>query len=209
MDIVNYLKKHKNTLLVIAFFIFIGIFCFLFFYNRPELLKDPYALKTLIEGYGHFSILVFLCLQILQIVFFVIPGEIFQIVAGYIFGPFLGFALCLIGSIIGGTINFYIARIAGRHYIEKLVTEKNNWLFDKINKFNGKPNFEKRASRDIFILYLIPGMPKDVLGYVAGVTEIRYIHYIIASNLGKMPALFLSTFFGGNFFTVFSLFKGV
>ena len=112
--------------------------------------------------------------------------------------------LCFIGSIIGGTINFYIARIAGRNYVENLISVKNNWLIDKLTKFKDKPNFERRISRDIFFLYLIPGVPKDVLGYICGVTEIRYIHYIIASNLGKIPALFLSTFFGSSIFHLLS-----
>ena len=200
----QFLQKHKNVIFILLFFIVMGVFSFIFFSNHPELLKDPEALKLHIESYGTYSIFVFLGLQVLQIVFFVIPGEIFQIAAGYVFGPILGFVLCFIGSIIGGTINFYIARIAGRNYVENLISVKNNWLIDKLTKFKDKPNFERRISRDIFFLYLIPGVPKDVLGYICGVTEIRYIHYIIASNLGKIPALFLSTFFGSSIFHLLS-----
>jgi len=202
----KFFQKYKNSIILILFFLILGVCCYIFFYSRPELLKDPQALKKLIESYHPFSALVFVGLQVLQVVFFIIPGEIFQIAGGYIFGPVLGFFFCILGSVLGGTINFYIGRIAGKEYIKKLITKKHNKLFDKIQAFNGRPNFEKRASRDIFILYLIPGMPKDILGYICGVTEIRFIHYIVFSNLGKIPALFLSTFFGGNIINLFSFF---
>lgn len=202
----KFLKKYLNLLFLLVFYIVGGVFCYIYFSRNPQLLKDPQILKNTIENFYPFSELVFIGLQILQVVFFVIPGEIFQITSGYVFGPLYGFFLCIIGSFIGGTINFYIGRFAGRTYVENLIAEKHTKIFQKIEAFNGKPDFEKRISRDIFFLYLIPGMPKDVLGYFCGVTEVHYIHYILFSNLGKIPALLLSTFFGGSIIKLLSFF---
>lgn len=194
----QFLKKHLTKIIGIVFLLVISFVCYEFFFEYSYLFKDVNTLKEVILGYGNFSVIIFLLLQVLQVVVFIIPGEIFQVAGGYIFGAYYGFLLCIIGSIIGGAVNFYIARILGRPFIDKIISKKDGWLLHKLTEFNEDPRYEIKLRKLIFIFYLIPGIPKDLLGYICGVTKIRFKEYIIISNVAKVPALFVSTFFGHN-----------
>ena len=192
------LKKNIGKILGVLFLLGMFMAFYEVFFKYSYLFKDPNAIKDLILSYGGNSVLIFLALQVLQVVVFFIPGEIFQVAGGYIFGAYYGFSLCIVGSIIGGIVNFYIARMLGRPFIEKIISEKDGWLLNKLTQFNESPEYEYKLKKLIFIFYLIPGIPKDILGYICGVTKIKFKDYIIISNLAKLPALFVSTFFGHN-----------
>lgn len=193
-----FFKENLNKILGILFLIILGIVFYECFFEYSYLFKDSKALREWILSYGSFSILIFLGLQVLQVVAFFIPGEIFQVAGGYLFGAYYGFFLCIVGSIIGGILNFYIARILGKSFIEKIVSKKDGWLLHKLTKFNEKPDHDIKLKKLVFVFYLIPGIPKDILGYICGVTKIKFKEYIILSNIAKIPALLVSTFFGHN-----------
>ena len=103
-------KENLSKILGRIFLIILGIVFYECFFKYSYLFKDATALRDWILSYGSFSVLIFLALQVLQVVAFFIPGEIFQVAGGYIFGAYYGFLLCIIGSIIGGLVNFYIIR---------------------------------------------------------------------------------------------------
>ncbi len=142
-----------------------------------------------IEGRGIISWLAFIGIQILQVIIFVIPGEFTQIAGGYIFGVFLGGILTLTGITIGSVCNFYIARFSGADFIRKLIKE------DKYNKF------QEILSRDssiflLFILFLIPGIPKDIVCYFAGLSRISAARFLLLSTLGRIPGIVFSVIIG-------------
>lgn len=190
--------KKKTITSIITGIVIIAIFIatIMFFKDRMYLFKDVNAFKEYVLGFGNWSVPVFLLLQVLQVVVFFIPGELVQIAAGYIFGPWWGFVLCIVGSAIGGVINFIIGMILGRPFVEKLMSKKDNWIIEKLTAINEGKNHKKRLYGAIFLFYLIPGIPKDVLGYICGITSAKFIWYFVLSNLARVPAMLLSTIFG-------------
>ncbi|GAB6169123.1 TVP38/TMEM64 family protein [Clostridium carnis] len=158
-----------------------------------EFFRNPEKIKTLILSYGNYSFLAYIGLQILQIIVFFIPGELVQIAAGYIFGSLWGFVLSFIGIAIGSALSFMAARVLGKRFVEKMVFKDDKWIFRKIEEM--KKN-KKQFKELVFIMYLIPGIPKDILGYICGVTTLSLKEFLIISMIGRTPALFISCFFG-------------
>ena len=182
-------SKYKQYIVLVAillFFLYIG---YEYYFKYSYMLKDPNILKGVILAYGSFSILIFIFMQVLQVVVFFIPGEFIQIAGGYIFGTFLGGLISLIGITLGSTIAYFIANRYGKPLVEKLVLNKKVKFFKKILKAGSKKAV-------VFVFYLIPGIPKDALAYICGVSNISFRDFFIFSTLGRIPGIFISTFFG-------------
>lgn len=173
-------------LLSIGFIVFIGYEYYHRFYYT---LKSPEAMKRVINSYGRYGIFIFITMQILQVIAFFIPGEVFQVAGGYTYGTLLGSIISLIGITIGSTITFFLSKLCGRAFIVRLVKE---------NKFSFANKILKLGSTNVivFLLYLIPGMPKDVMGYICGISDITYRDFIIYSTLGRGPCILISAYFG-------------
>ena len=179
-------KQYIVLSIVLLIFIYIG---YEYYFKYSYVLKNPNILKKIILSYGNFSILVFILMQILQVVVFFIPGEFIQVAGGYIFGTFLGGLLSLIGITLGSIAVYFISNDYGKPLVEKLLLNKKVKFFKKILKVGSKKNV-------VFIFYLIPGVPKDALAYICGVSNISFKDFCIYSTLGRMPGIFISSFFG-------------
>ncbi|WP_160675203.1 TVP38/TMEM64 family protein [Clostridium sp. C8-1-8] len=203
------LKKYKYHIIVgILLLIILAIF-YKYYAKYIDVFTDVRKLKAKLISYGPYSWLAFLVMQIMQIVIFIIPGEIVQVAAGYIFGPWIGFALSLLGAVIGSAITFVISQKLGKPFVEKLVSDKDLWLLKKLDHYKAghseknkadKSEKEKHKSlrRIVFLLYIIPGIPKDILGYICGITSLSLKEFLIISNIARTPMLFVSIFFGHN-----------
>lgn len=147
--------------------------------------SDPAEFKNYINSFGAWGKLVFLGLQIIQIVIAFIPGEAVQIGAGYAYGAVTGTLLCLLGAAAASAIVFALTRLVGGRLVE---------LFAGKDKIDGLKfiNNEQKLERLIFILFLIPGAPKDVLTYLAGLTRIKFRDFLVISTVARTPALLLS-----------------
>ncbi|GIM28476.1 TVP38/TMEM64 family protein [Clostridium polyendosporum] len=204
------LKKYKYHTIFAVILCFIIFVIYEYYVGYFDTFKDIKRLKVIILSYGSFSGLIFILLQIVQIVFFFIPGEFVQVAGGYIFGPWIGSFLSLVGAVIGSALTFIISKKLGKSFVERLVSEKDLWLLRKIESFKDrkikekmkestKRNEENRMEalkRVVFLLYVIPGIPKDILGYICGISSLSLKDFLIISNTGRIPALFVSTFFG-------------
>ena len=124
------------------------------------------------------SSLIYLGLMLLQILVSVLPLQVFQIAAGFVFGIPYGTFITLVGAFIGTTITFWIARLLGKNAVHT--------LFDgeKLDSFTAKLN-SKGAYTIIFLVYLIPGIPKDLMSYAGGISDIKYKPFILFSLLGR------------------------
>ncbi|AAO36883.1 TVP38/TMEM64 family protein [Clostridium tetani] len=190
-DIRTWLKNNKNNIIL-------SIIGAIFLYGAYEyysqyfgVLKNPEEIKRIIMSYGHNSIIAFIALQVIQVVFFFIPGEIIQIAGGYIFDAFYGSLFSIIGITIGGGIVFSISRFFGKPFVEKIISNKHIKFFSKVLN-SDKINYI------VFILYLIPGIPKDVLAYICGISNVKFKDFLIYSSLGRLPGIVISTYFGQN-----------
>lgn len=128
-------------------------------------------------------------IQFLQVVFFMVPGEITQIAAGYVFGAWLGLLYSILGILLGSAFDFAFARTVGRPVVQKVLGERTLERVDgALETYRGKSA--------MFILFLIPGMPKDAMSYGAGLTKIGLAEFIAISGLGRLPGLLFSTMIG-------------
>lgn len=179
-------RKKTKTIIKAAIFVLIIIIIPLIVYltNREFFAQFTSIddVESFIAGYGHLSGLVYIVFQIFQVVISVIPGEVFQVAAGYLFGPFWGVVYAIIGCILGEAVAFGLARILGQDFVRLFMSE------DQFKRYQERLNSNK-AYTLCFILYLIPGIPKDILCYVAGASEIKFLPFLLISMVARLPGL--------------------
>lgn len=127
----------------------------------------------------------------LQIVFAFIPGEPLELAAGYLFGSWQGTIICLIGSLIGTLVVYCLVKVLKRHIID--IMFKNDKVEEVIQLFS-----TQKSMFWIFILFLIPGTPKDVMTYVASLGNIDLKRWLILTTVGRIPSIVTSTFLTGS-----------
>lgn len=184
----NKVKKLKKVIAVSKLIVLIGIIValpvYIFFFHPEvfETLKDLTAVRKYLEGYKTLGLLIYLGVQIIQIVIAAIPGQAVQLAAGYLYGVPLGFLVTLIGVTLGSIITFYLARLMGKEALFVLFGK------DKLQKFIDYLN-SKHAFILVFIIYLIPGIPKDLFNYAAGVSDMSLKAFLIISLAGRTPGI--------------------
>lgn len=160
----------------------------------PKLLLITVSLeefKKYILSMGHFGVLMIILFQGLQTIIAPIPGEVIQIAGGYLYGIPLGTIYNLIGLIIGSGMAFYFARLIGRDFVENLIKKKNlKW----INNIMESKKFEII----LFIIFIVPGLPKDFMIYVAGLTNLKPIKFFVISVISRLPWIMISASVGAN-----------
>ncbi len=151
--------------------------------NYYRFFFDPKKLKSFIASYGAYAPFVFVLIQILQVLFAPIPGEVTGFVGGLLFGTFWGLFLSTIGLTLGSLIAFFFSRAFGMGFVERVVKRE---YIDSFNNF-----ITHKGLSLVFILYLIPGFPKDILSYLLGLTHIRTFDFIVINLLGRLPGTFV------------------
>jgi uncharacterized membrane protein YdjX (TVP38/TMEM64 family) len=144
-------------------------------------------------------------LQVLQVVVAPIPGELTGLLGGFLYGPILGTIISTIGLTIGSYMAFALSRILGRPFVEKFVPEPALKRFDYL--------LEQKGAFLVFLLFLIPGTPKDYLCYILGLGQLSTWEFIIIGGIGRLFGTILLSF-GGNFIRLeqywrFSILLGV
>ena len=128
----KFFNKYKNYSFI-AIFLLITLYITYEYYNKYfYMLKNPYKVKSFILSYGKYGFVVFILLQIIQVVAFFIPGEIIQITGGYIYGTVVGTILSLIGITIGSCITFFTSYLFGKSFTKKIIPRKDFKFFNKI-----------------------------------------------------------------------------
>lgn len=161
------------------------------FVGRPLLsfASEPELFRDWVDGYGLRGKLLFTGIIILQTIVAFIPGEPFEIVAGYAFGAFMGTFLCVLGEVIGSVSVFLFVRRFGRKAIEVFFSS------EKIDSLRFLKN-EKKLGAFVFFVFLIPGTPKDVLCYCVGLTKMKLSTWLLISSVARFPSVVSSTIGG-------------
>ena len=151
--------------------------------------SQPEKFRSWIDSHGVWGSLAFVGMVIAQILIAVIPGEPFEIAAGYAFGAFEGTLLYLLAATLGSLGVFFLVRRFGRPLVELLFPpEKLRWL--RFLKTSPKREL-------LFLLvFMLPGTPKDLLCYFAGLTDIRIPVWLVICSLGRIPSVITSTIGG-------------
>lgn len=177
--------------LLLLLLIIIGIPAYIYFFHHDIIsqFSSIRQVESFFDEYKTQSILVYIIVQILQIVICIIPGQWLQFAAGYMYGFWLGYLWSLIGAFLGTVITYYIARILGTDAMHLIFGEERiKKMLDKLNS--------KKAVILVFIVYLIPGLPKDLCSYVAGISRMKLKPFLIISLIGRTPGMMGSLLIG-------------
>jgi uncharacterized membrane protein YdjX (TVP38/TMEM64 family) len=144
-----------------------------------QLCRNPDKLRASLEHWGAFAPLIFIGIQALQVLVAPIPGELTGLLGGYVFGEWPGLAYSMVGLTAGSLIAFGIGRRLGAAFVQRLVTP-TAWA---------RLGFVVEAEGAIlcFLIYLIPGLPKDILCYLFGLSPMPFWLFALTSTLGRMP----------------------
>lgn len=136
---------------------------------------------------GPGGVFILLALQFLQIVVAFLPGEVTQMAAGMLYGPWLGALVILVGCIVSSAFVFAVVHKLGAPFVKDMVSAK--WL-EKFQKFEASGKLDIT----VFILFLIPAMPKDVFTYLVPLTDMPMRKFMLLSNVGRIPGILISTY---------------
>ena len=181
-------KKLKRIMEVVSVIITILLVLFIFYGLKVGFFESRDVLTEKIKHFGVFGPIFFLILQIIQVIFPVIPGGASCLAGVIAFGPVYGFIYNYIGLCVGSVIAFFISRNFGLPFIRKLFCKRN------INKYLGY--IQNRGFDTVFFFgILLPGAPDDLLCYIAGVSGISNFKFIVTILLGKpLTLIFYSCF---------------
>ncbi len=188
----NY-QKRRQVMAICSLVVVVALFSWLTYFLTKQFLvfdKSPEEFKAFVEGYGWTGRFVALGIQVLQVIVSLIPGEIVEVGIGYTFGAVEGTLLCMAGVAIASSLVFFLVKRLGIRLVELFISR------EKINELRFI-NSEKKLKRLIFILFFIPGTPKDLLTYFVGLTRIKLHEFLIISLIARIPSLVTSTI-GGN-----------
>lgn len=140
-----------------------------------------------VQSKGVWGVLVFLALQVLQVVVAVLPGEPVELMAGALFGPIGGLAICLLGVLLGSCFIYAAIKTLGAKALPLEALHKYHMLQD-----------EAKARRALYLLFFLPGTPKDMLTYVGPFLPIKASEFFFISTLARIPSIITSTIAGSS-----------
>lgn len=195
----NKLLRRKRIIAIVSIVIAVSLFVWLSFYLTDVILSSldedgnimntAQNFKELIESYGKWGVIVAFGIQVLQVIVSPIPGEVIEVGMGLCFGWLGGAVLCLVGGALAAALIMLFVKKYGIKAVELFVST------DKINELRIINN-EKKLKTTVFLLYLIPGTPKDPLIFFFGLTKISIWDFIWIQTLARIPSVVTSTIAG-------------
>lgn len=178
-------RRAVNLLSIIILIVVLALITLLFGDTLIEMVKDPEAFRGRTDGMGLLGYLLFISLTALQVVLAVLPGQLFTLAGSYCFGAFFGTVLTVIGTLIGSTVAFLLSRIFGLRAVTSFYSEEKlkNLFFLKESK---------RQDFFTLIIFLIPGIPKDMVTYFMGLTQTKLPKFLLISMIGRLPSILLT-----------------
>ena len=154
----------------------------------PQLreIAEPDGMQRLIDrvqSSGPWGIGVMYAVQVVQVILGFVPSEVIAIVSGILYGPWLGTLIVIAGCATGTTIVFLIVQKLGAPFVRSIVPQK---LIERISRFEQSERFYLI----VFILFLIPGIPKDVVTYIVPLSSIGLGPFVAVATLGRLPEMF-------------------
>ena len=198
--------KKSRIILLIVVILFATLIVVLVGKPMIRFISDPEAFRAWVDSKGIVGIIIFMVLNIIQVILAIIPGGPFEIAAGYAFGVIKGSILCDIAMTAGSMIIFFLVRKFGMRFIELFVDR------EKVeNLAILKTNHKKNAL--LFLFFLLPGTPKDLLSYAVGLTDIKFSTWLLINLIGRFPAILLSAMSGSSLvekrYEYFAIFMGI
>ncbi len=185
-------ERAKKTIAAAGIAVFVLLtLAIAWFVGRPMLrfVSEPERFRAWVDSGGLMSRVYFLGMQLLQVFVAIIPGEPMELGAGYAFGAVEGTLLCLAGTIIGSMAVYFFVRRFGIRAVEIF------FPVEKIESLRFLRNTRRRNTL-MFLLILIPGTPKDLLGYFAPLTGMGPLTWLFITSVARIPSIVTSTIGG-------------
>lgn len=186
-------EKQRKALFAAAFVIFaLVVLGVCWFVGKPmiQLAGNPEAFRSWVDSFGVWGKLAYVGLMALQVLIVLIPGEPFELAGGYAFGALEGTVLALSGFVIGSAAVFALVRRFGVKMVEVFFTK------DKIRQMEFMKN-PRKTKVLAFIIMMIPGTPKALISYFAGLTKLTMAEWLKIVAVARIPSLIGSTIPGG------------
>ncbi|MDX2497433.1 MAG: VTT domain-containing protein [Desulfobacterales bacterium] len=181
---------------VIVALVFLGYVNRTFLWERItafyHIFTDRDQIKVFIASFGSGAPLVFIIIQILQVLLAPFPGEATGFIGGFLFGPAKGFLYSSIGLTLGSLLNFSVGRFLGKHYVRKLIPAHQLERLDRIVK--------RQGVIVLFVLFVFPGFPKDYLCLFLGLTALPLTVFLLIATIGRMPGTLMLSLQGSYVF---------
>ncbi len=147
------------------------------------------VIAEFLERWGVLAVFIFIVLVVVEVVFIsIIPSILLYTVGGILFGPIYGSIIIWIGNVLGATACYFLSRTFLKNYFERKIPD------NKLETFNKYA--ERYGHYAIFLIRLNPLTSSDVFSYIAGVTKLKFLPFILGTSLGLIPLIVLVVFFG-------------
>ena len=176
--------KFKTSFKIITIFLTIIFTVFIFYGINVSVFGDKNSVIHYIYKFGVFAPVSFIALQIIQVIFPIIPGGVSSLAGVIAFGPFYGFIYNYIGISIGSVIAFLLARRYGLKIIEILFYNYN------ADKYLAHIN-NKKFNILFMVSILLPGLPDDLMCFIAGISKMEIKKFLLIIFLCKPLSLIL------------------
>ncbi len=154
-----------------------------------KVLGDRERVEKFVSSFGVMAPLIFMAVQILQVILAPIPGEATGFVGGYLFGTTAGFVYSTVALTIGSLVNFYIGRFFGRKFVRRWIPEEKFVRLDLLVR--------RQGVLVILALFVLPGFPKDYLCLFLGLSTMSFKLFLPLVFLGRMPGTLMLSLQGG------------
>ena len=182
-------KKKIYLFAIVVALIFIGAVGYLVGKPMVEFVREPERFRAWVDSSGFVSRVIFVGMVVFQLIIALIPGEPLEMGAGYAFGAVEGTILCIIGCVIGSALVFLFVRRFGVKLVEVFFPR------EKIRSMRFLQD-SRRLNLLTFIVFFIPGTPKDLLSYFIGLTDMKLGTWLCITAVARIPSIVTSTVTG-------------
>ena len=182
-------KKKIYLFAIIVALIFIAAVGYLVGKPMVEFVREPERFRAWVDSSGFVSRVIFVGMVVFQLIIALIPGEPLEMGAGYAFGALEGTILCIIGCVIGSALVFLFVRRFGVKLVEVFFPR------EKIRSLRFLQD-SRRLNLLTFIVFFIPGTPKDLLSYFIGLTDMKLGTWLCITAVARIPSIVTSTVTG-------------
>jgi len=182
-------NKFRLGLGLLIFAVTFVLLCLLLARPITKLAVEPEQFRAWVDSHGLNAQLTYVCLVLLQVVVAIIPGEPVEIAGGYAFGAWEGTVLFFVGATIGSMLIFILVRRFGVRFVRLFFGEEK---LEKLRFLKQSP----RRTVLFLLIFMIPGTPKDLLCYFAGLTDMKPFAWLLICSFGRIPSLVTSTLGG-------------
>ncbi len=189
MDPISYTEGQKPSWKwVLGYALVVLGVCLLLYYYREayqgfrdliRFFSSRTRISAYVASFGPYAPLVFMGIQIMQVLVAPIPGELTGFIGGYLFGTGIGFLYSTIGLTLGSWLGFLIARRFGFSFVRRFVGKETMDKFDYL--------MEHQGAFFAFLFFIIPGLPKDYFCYLLGLSPMHVLTFLVVSTIGRIP----------------------